>query len=508
MIALSPEVLREKWSSMASRHAIRLVRALGREGAHHAIDAMMGKMSNLELAALATDPRVWMRSKQLPPPGDWVTWGKLEARGTGKTTAFASFINEEVQAGRAKSIGLAAQNETKTIEVQVGSLIKSAPPWFRPEWAATAMQLRWPNGAVAFARTPEVPGPIRSENHELTWLSEVQSWPASTMAEALANFDFATRVGYARTIWDANPKKGHPILKRWLAESERDPARYVVVRGTIYENPYIAKSAIAKLEMQYGGTQKGREELLGEMVDDESAIFDQTWIDRSRRGWPEALKRRIIVIDPSITSNPKYTDETGIVDMGLGVDDQVYVLEDMTAVHRVDQWPGKVVDAYVKGRCDLVWVENNRGGDAWEALLRVAVRDRGMTLVVLGKDAPSPGHNPKVVYMRSINAKRSKVFRAEGAAALVERGRVSFVRGKLGNLEERLTSFEGREGAPDGAVDSFVHGCHELADLGQDRTDGKAGFQGIEAVGRSLGAAPQGPLLNLSALLGTGGGRI
>lgn len=462
MIELPPEVVREKWSARSSQCAKRLVAALGREGAHRAIDTLLGKMSNVEIAAMMTDPTMWMRSKQLPPRGDWVTWGKLEARGTGKTTAFASFINEEVQAGRARSIGLAAQNETKTIEVQVGSLIKASPPWFRPEWIASAMQLRWPNGAVAFARTPEVPGPIRSENHELSWLSEVQSWPASTMAESLANFDFATRVGYARVIWDANPKRGHPILKRWLAESAADPKRYVVTRGTIYENPYIAKAALVKLEMQYSGTLKGREELLGEMVDElENALFHQAWIDRSRRQMPTKFRRRILSIDPAITDR-RGSDSTGIVELGLGIDDQIYVLSNQTGKHSAGYWPGLVLDSYIRNGCDLVLVETNRGGTTFEELLRHAARERGHDLVVIGATSTAPGGRPGTIYMRPIYARGQKAERAEGASGAVEKGRVSFVVGALGDLEDRLTMFDGAAGKPDDAVDAFVHGVIEL----------------------------------------------
>lgn len=461
MIELSPEILREKWSAKSSQCAKRLVQAFGREGAHRAIDTLLGKMSNLEVAAMATDPEIWMRTKQLPPPGDWVTWGKLEARGTGKTTAFAHFITEEVLAGRARSIGLAAQNETKTIEVQVGNLIKAAPPWFRPEWVVSAMQLRWPNGAIAYARTPEVPGPIRSENHELSWLSEVQSWPASTMAEALANFDFATRVGYARVIWDANPKRGHPILKRWLAESEADPTRYVVVRGTIYENPYIAKPALAKLEMQYAGTQKGREELLGEMVGEEDSLFQHAWIERTRRGYPDKFKRRIVSVDPAISERAG-SDSTGIVELGLGVDDQIYVLANHTAKHSAGKWPALVVDLYLRNECGLIAIETNRGGSTLTELLRHAAGERGHSIVVLGPSSDIPTYRPGTVYVREINARGKKVERAEGASAFVEKGRVSFVPGQLGDLEDRLCYFDGREGRPDDAVDAFVHGVLEM----------------------------------------------
>lgn len=337
------------------------------------------------------------------------------------------------------------------------------------------MQLRWPNGAVAFARTPEVPGPIRSENHELAWLSEVQSWPQSTMAEALANFDFATRVGYARVIWDANPKRGHPILKRWLAESAADPKRYVVTRGTIYENPYIAKAALAKLEMQYAGTLKGREELLGEMVDElENALFQQSWIEKSRRQMPTTFKRRILSVDPAI-SERRGSDSTGIVELGLGVDDQIYVLSNQTGKHSAGYWPGLVLDTYIRNSCDLIVVETNRGGSTFEELLRHAARDRGHEVIVLPPSG-APSACSGVVYVRPIHARGQKAERAEGASALVEKGRVSFVTGQLGDLEDRLTMFDGTQGKPDDAVDAFVHGCAEFMPTSPGETVGVRGF--------------------------------
>ena len=60
--------------------------------------------------------------------------------------------------------------------------------------------------------------------------------------------------------------------------------------------------------------------------------------------------------------------------MGLGVDGQIYVLRNLTGVHRAEVWPGIVVDAYVRVVCDPIVVETNRGGTAWAALLRGAPR--------------------------------------------------------------------------------------------------------------------------------------
>src|SRR5690606_15677798 len=255
-------VMREPHPTPATRLVDALVRRHGKAQAHVELDHILDRLPVVDLAALAFDWSSWARPKQIiPSGGEWRSFGYLTGRGWGKSLTCASHIVGEAEAGRARCIGLAAQNEEKTIAVQVAGLIEASPPWFRPDWTSSANQLTWPNGAVALAFTPEVPGAIRSPNFDLTWLSEVQSWPTATREEALLNFQFATRVGYARTIWDATPKRRHPILRRFLARAASEPDRHIVVRGTMRENRRnLAASVIEDLEREYAGTTQGREE--------------------------------------------------------------------------------------------------------------------------------------------------------------------------------------------------------------------------------------------------------
>ena len=489
--------------------ACRLVEKLGREGAHRAIDALVSQFSNVELAAIASEWALWARPKQIAPAWDWVTWGDLTARGWGKTKAKAQHLVGEIEAGRARRIGLAAQNEAKAKEAQVSALIAASPPWFSPEWRATDLQLVWPNGATALVFTPEVPGAIRSENFDLVWLSELQSWPLSTREEAYSNFVFATRVGYARTVWDSTPKRGHPILRRLLAAAEAEPAKHVVVRGTIYENPHLARSAIEKMEREYAGTQKGREELLGEMLpESENAMVKQEWIDRARRAMPDAIARRVISVDPAITTRAG-SDRTAILDIGLGVDGQMLVLGDRTDKHKPEAWAAIVLDLHARGGCDLVVVETNRGGDLVTSNLRMAAPARGLTVTVIDKDA-TPRRVPGTVYVKEVHSRGSKEERATPLATAYERQRVSHVIGvDLSDLEDTLTTWEPQAGqrSPD-RLDALSQAAVELLGLLDNRTDAKAGFVGITAAAKVLAAPTRGPS-NLAALLSGGtGGRI
>ncbi len=117
--------------------------------------------------------------------------------------------------------------------------------------------------------------------------------------------------------------------------------------------------------------------------------------------------------------------------------------------------------------------------------------------------------SPAIEAMKPEATEEEKAARAEGAAALCERGRVSFVPGLLGDLEEQLAGFDGSANKSDDAVDAFVHGCHELAGLGHDTVDASVGYKGISEASSHL-TKMRPATSNLAALLsGAGdGGRI
>lgn len=494
--------------SPAARIAQRLVEIHGAR-AQTVVDWFLSTCTNVELAACENDWGFWARPKQLPPPSPWQSWGFLTGRGFGKTIAISKYINGEVEAGRAPLILLMAQDEQSAIDIQIkgpSGLIATAPHWFRPEWLASEMVLVWPNGSRAYVRTPEVPGKIRGLEYHLAWLSEVQSWPVASREEAYMNALLSTRLGRAQIVWDATPKKRHPILKKLLKAAE-DP-RHVVVRGATHENPFLAKGYTEKLEAELGGTQRGREELLGEMLSDsDSALIRDEWINAARRNMPERLARRVIGIDPAVT-NRAGNDRTGIVEAGLGLDDQVYVLGDHSGRHAADVWASIVLDAYVTKGCDCVVVETNKGGDLVTQNLRAAAAARGLSVVVLGKDE-RPRHVPGTVYVREVHARGSKEDRAQPLATAYERGKISHVNGaNLAELEDTITTWEPVPGqrSPD-ALDALVHSVTELLGLSSNKGNPGAGFKGLAEANKAI-AAPRTQSKSISKLFtpGNGGG--
>jgi phage terminase large subunit-like protein len=450
----------------------------------------------LERVALAADWSFWARSKQLAPLGAWKTWGFLTGRGFGKTIAVSKFVNDEVEAGNARLICLAAQDEASALDIQVlgpSGLVATAPPWNRPTWEASALQLVWPNGARAYVRTPEVPGKIRGLEYHLAWISELQSWPAATRQEALDNVFLSTRLGAARVVWDATPKRRHPLLKQLLASHEANPSFHRVVRGTTHENAAnLGEGYIGEIERKFGGTQRGREELLGEMLaDSELALVRQEWIDRTRAARPERFARKIVSIDPAVT-NRKGSDTTGLVQVGSSDDGRAYVLRDSSGKVDVERWGSLALDWYADDDCDLILAETNKGGSLVATTLRLLAQGRGLEVIVVGKDE-RPHKVRGKVFVKEVFARGAKEERAEPVATAYEKRRISHVLGvDLASLEDTLTTWEPAPGADSpGDLDALVHAVVELLDLSQNTADPAKDFVGIKQVAKQIAAPPK-----------------
>jgi len=472
-------------------------------------------LSQVELAALAHTWEAWARPKQVPPATSWRSWGFVAGRGNGKTRSCTEFILDEVAAGRARRIGFCSFNldeAERTLVNGVSGLLTLSPPWFKPEWSKG--QLFWPNGAIATAFTPEVPNGPRGPEHDLFWCSEVAAWPASGRDEFFKNIREGLRLGLGRMIYDTTPRARHPLVRFLLERAAHDPARHVVVRGATRDNAdNLTADFVQELVSDYGGTQRARQELEGEFFDDaEGALFRQAWIDAARRDVPTTLKRRIIFVDPAISTRSG-TDATGIVDAGLGIDDQVYVFGDHTKRMAPEVWGALLIELYLRHECDCIGVERNRGGDLVAANIRASAAQRGLRVEVVGPDALTR-HHPSTVYVKETVARKGKAVRAEPVSTLYERGRVSHVRGAdLSELEDVMTTWLPESGGDSpNALDALVYAVVELAGLAREsKPDGKAAISGAVKMQEQIAAAPRPKPTGIAALLlsgGRGGTRI
>ena len=477
------------------------------------LDGILGEIGAVGLAALQHDWGWWSRDKQAPPPGLWRSWGLCTGRGFGKSRAISEWLIGEVMAGRLKRIALIAQNEAKTREVMIdgpSGLIRRSPPWFRPVFELG--RLVWPNGAEAFPYTPEVPGALRGPEHDAAWVSEVVVWPPKGRDESFSNLRLGLRLGRGCMLWDTTPKRRHPLVRYLLDRAAESPGRHLVVRGSTRENAdNLTADAISEWEQEYGGTQRGREELEGEFLDDSTgAMFRQEWITRARRDMPGKLVRRVLALDPAISSR-RATDATGIIEAGLGVDGQVFVLADWSGKHSVDEWSALVIDRYMAGRCDCLVVERNRGGDLLVSLIRGAAQQRGLRVEVV-KAGATTRHEPSTIYVREVIGRTGKEERADAIVPLYERGRVSHVNGAdLSDLEDTMTTWEpatkGTQASPND-LDALVYAVVELAGLESTRVDHSQSMAAIPAMRQAMAAARTATPVVMPRMVGRGGSRI
>ncbi len=362
------------------------------------------------------DWSLWARPKQIAPPGDWRIWLILAGRGFGKTLAINQWALAQAR-GMPKSRGaLVAATEADARDVLVegeSGILNVAPPEFAPKFEPSKRRLTFPNGSTAALFSADEPNRLRGPQHHWAIGDELAAW---SYPEALDMLLLGLRLGQNPRVAIATTPRPISLIKRLLS----DPT-VAVVRGSTYENrAHLAASFFDGIVDRYEGTALGRQELLGEVVDEDAgSLFKRSLIDAGRVAAIPPLRRIVVAIDPAVTARAT-SDETGIIAAGVGFDDEAYVLEDASLKASPDGWARAAVEAYRRWEADRMVAEVNNGGDLVEHTVRTV-------------DANVP--------FTAVRASRGKVARAEPVAALYEQGKVHHV-GVFDDLERQMC--EGR----------------------------------------------------------------
>jgi len=403
-------------------------------------------------SALQGSWRLKARPSQLPPEGDWwSTWLVLPGRGWGKTLAGSNWVNELAMASVCR-IALIAPTAADCRDILIEGatgVLASAPSWCRPVYEPSKRVVKWPNGSQAHAFSGEEPDRLRGMQFHWGWWDEACSTPNKD--DVWNMYSMGLRLGdRPRTLITTTPRPSK-FLSGLLT---REAKEVVVVRGSTYENQAnLAPGFIEGITRRYGGTRIGRQEILGEVLNDTpGALWQIGWVDRDRvTEAPKELRRIVVSIDPAVSNN-EGSDETGIIVCGVGKDNHGYVLEDVSGRFAPHEWAARAIAAYRRHKADRVVIEANQGGLMAQETLRV--QDRNLPI-------------------KAVHASRGKVTRAEPIATLYEQGRVHHV-GAFPQLEDQLTMFTSdfdRSGAgfsPD-RLDALVWGLTELMSAPQQR---------------------------------------
>jgi phage terminase large subunit-like protein len=395
---------------------------------------------------LNRDWRNWGREgQQLPPDGlAWRNWLILGGRGAGKTRAGAEWVRAMAlglwpelgpQAGRIAIIG-PTFDEARLVMIEGKSgLLGVHMPDERPRYEPSKRLLTWPSGAIAQIFSADDPESLRGPQFDAAWCDELAKWRQAT--EVWDMLAFALRLGQnPRAVITTTPRPAL-ALKKLIA----DLATAVTRSRTADNRSYLARSFWEDVQVRYNGTRLGRQELDGELIeDDPDALFRRELIEAGRvRDVPELI-RVVVAVDPP-ASHGKTSNACGIVCAGLASDGRAYVLDDVSIRGaRPAVWAERVVALYHARSASRVVAEVNQGGAMVEQVLREVDRE---------------------LAFRGLYASRGKQARAEPVAALYEQGRVRHA-GVFPELEDEMCSaIRGGSKSPD-RLDALVWAVTDL----------------------------------------------
>ena len=309
----------------------------------------------------------------------------------------------------------------------------------KPEYIASKRVVRWPNGAQAFLYSGDEPEQLRGPQHEKGWIDELVKFKKAE--ECWDNFILGLRLGDNPQCVCTTTPKPLPLIKQLLTDEET-----YVTTGSTYENyGNLSHKFIKHVVKKYEGTKLGKQELWGKLLEDiEGALWKWDLLNQLRVKAAPPLKRIVVAIDPASTSK-ETSDETGIVAVGLGKDNNAYVLSDVSNIYTPTDWAKAAIGEFKRLQADRIVAETNNGGEMVETVLRMV-------------DATIP--------YSSVWASRGKYVRAEPVAGLYEQHRVFHVcenSESLNELEVEMTEWVPAEAKKSpNRVDALVWALSEL----------------------------------------------
>lgn len=389
---------------------------------------------------------VWAHKGQIPDHDRWTVWVMLTGRGFGKTRAGAEWVSEKARRCPEAKIALVAANPKEARRVMIEGrsgllgVAREGDERRLIRWEPGLGRIRFASGAEAFVYSGADGDSLRGGEHHYAWCDELAKWRQAQ--EAWDNLMLTMRAGTSPQVLVTTTPRPIEALRAVLRSPEM-----VLTGGTSFDNPHTAETFLRWADAVYRGTRLGRQELLGELLEDlPGALWPLSLIESSREPGPvarESLKRVVVGVDPPVTADG---DECGIVACGLGRDGIARVLGDHSAGGlSPEQWARKVASAAEAWAADRVVAEGNQGGEMVDAVLRGA----GLRLGV-----------------KRVFAKSGKARRAEPIAAFFEGGEAKLA-GVFPELEKQLAGlvlggdYQGPGRSPDRA-DAMIWAMSEL----------------------------------------------
>jgi phage terminase large subunit-like protein len=383
---------------------------------------------------------------QIPPKdSNWHVYLMRSGRGGGKTRAGSEWVIQRVREGY-RSIALVGKTASDVrdtmIELGESSIMKVARPHERPVYEPSKRRLTFPNGAVAVAYNGDEPDQLRGPQHDSAWVDELAKFRYAE--ECWDNLMFGLRLGKNPQVFVTTTPRPIPIIRRLLTDKNT-----IDVRFSTYANAEnLSPIFLQKIRERYEGTRIGRQEIEGEVLDDNpGALWKRDLIEAQRVDKAPPLIRIAIGVDPAVTSNAD-SDETGIICAGIDARGHAYILEDASLQDTPRMWATAIARTYDKHQADRVIGEVNNGGDLVEINIRTV--------------------RPTISY-EAVRASRGKQTRAEPVSSVYEQGKVHHV-GTFPLLEDQMCEWVPGSKSPD-RMDALVWVLTKLMGLDEPIAD-------------------------------------
>jgi len=401
------------------------------------------------------DHAVLARPEQLRPPDAGRWWYIQAGRRWGKTFAGANYTLDLMERWGPDFFGGACSKNMDEVRYTMlegpsGMVTMAKRRGYEIDWQSGNGLAIHPSGARLRTFSGEREE-VRGMDASYWWLDELPWWKAPVASWININTTLSRRSPPPgpHGVITSSPRKRSAINQK-LARMV-DEGDVYLVRGATSDNavnldPNFLKKQLREMQDRQGRwTQTGRQEWLGEFLDDGDGGWSREMIDDHRiEVTPSrALDDIVVGYDPAVTDT-KTSDDSGIVAVGLWRDHQ-YVLADRTQSETspVDACAVAIRLANELGerhhcRARLV-IEDNQGKDMLRTIVRMASELQGL---------PEPDY-------QLVTATKSKSARAEAAVNLWERG-LCYMVGEFPELEDQMVEWAPGGSSPD-RMDALVH---------------------------------------------------
>lgn len=423
-------------------------------------------LADMDLGALQYDWGWNARpSQKLSLTDHWTLALAMAGRGWGKTLCGAQWLREldrnwdtlgrDPGKMRFFMLGRTAADVRDVMIEGPSGIMNIYPPSLRDKiiWTPTRRSLTLPNGSQGLVFSSEEPDQLRGPAAHIGWADEMASYKqVKSMAEgnltAWENLRIAVRLGTTPQILATTTPKRVPVLKQVLGEAKDNPEKILLRRGKTLDNAKLSSGYLDTLMGLYSGTQLGKQELEGEMLDDVVGAMTSEQIIQAYRteGVPKGIPWiKVVGVDPSVAERPH--DECGIVVVYISntwpiLKRHAFVVDDLSQRCSPTVW-GDIVVKAAHEHGALVVAEVNQGANLVKQMVRQSAAAAGL-------------QNPSI---REVWSSKSKAVRSEPVGGAYSRGRVHHVN-VLAELEDQLTTWvPGESGYSPDRMDALVHAC-------------------------------------------------